>query len=75
MTSRAFEIPQDLLVSSVVEECRITLDQRHLDAAGLSKMLEAAKEASQKFAQEGNVRVEWERIWQIEPVLSPWPAA
>jgi N-carbamoyl-L-amino-acid hydrolase len=57
------------IVTSVVEECRITLDQRHLDAAGLSKMLEDAQQASLKFAQEGNVRVAWERIWQIEPVL------
>jgi N-carbamoyl-L-amino-acid hydrolase len=56
-------------VTSVVEDCRITLDQRHLDAVGLSKMLEDAKQASQKFAEEGNVRVAWERIWQIEPVL------
>ncbi|MBV8273747.1 MAG: hydantoinase/carbamoylase family amidase [Verrucomicrobia bacterium] len=57
------------IVTSVVEDCRITLDQRHLDAAGLAKMLEHAKQASQTFAQEGNVRVGWERIWQIEPVL------
>jgi hydantoinase/carbamoylase family amidase len=57
------------IVTSVVEECRITLDQRHLDAAGLSKLLEDAKRASQKFAQDGNVRVDWDRIWQIEPVL------
>ena len=57
------------IVTSVVEECRITLDQRHLDATGLAKMLDDAKHASQKFAREGNVRVAWERIWQIEPVL------
>src|SRR6266436_3169733 len=57
------------IVTSVVEECRIMLDQRHLDATGLAKMLDDAKQASQKFAQEGNVRVAWERIWQIEPVL------
>ncbi len=57
------------IVTSVVEDCRIMLDQRHLDATGLAKLLEDAKQASQKFAQEGNVRVAWERIWQIEPVL------
>ena len=57
------------IVTSVVEDCRITLDQRHLDGAGLSKLLAEAKQASQKFAQEGNVGVDWERIWQIEPVL------
>ena len=57
------------IVTSVVEECRITLDQRHLDAASLAKMLAEAKEASEKFAKEGNVKVSWERLWQIEPVL------
>lgn len=57
------------IVTSVVEECRITLDQRHLDAVSLSKMLEDAKEASQRFAKEGNVDVDWDRIWRIEPVL------
>jgi len=57
------------IVTSVVAECRITLDQRHLDATALAKMLQEAKTASERFAQEGNVRVSWERIWQIEPVL------
>jgi hydantoinase/carbamoylase family amidase len=57
------------IVTSVVEECRITLDQRHLDSAALAKMLAEAKAASEKFAREGNVKVSWERLWQIEPVL------
>src|SRR5467141_4473484 len=57
------------IVTSVVEECRITLDQRHLDAAALASMLREAKESSERFAKEGNVRVSWERLWQIEPVL------
>jgi N-carbamoyl-L-amino-acid hydrolase len=56
-------------VTSVVAECRLTLDQRHLDAAALAKMLQDAKAASERFAQEGNVGLSWERIWQIEPVL------
>ncbi len=55
------------IVTSVVEECRITLDQRHLDAGRLATMLQEAKEASERFAQEGNVRVSWERLWQIAP--------
>jgi hydantoinase/carbamoylase family amidase len=57
------------IVTSVVEDCRITLDQRHLDAEKLDRMLSEAKSASEKFAAEGNVDVAWERIWQIEPVL------
>ena len=55
------------IVTSVVEECRITLDQRHLDADALAVMLEEAKAASAQFAEEGNVKVSWERIWQISP--------
>jgi N-carbamoyl-L-amino-acid hydrolase len=57
------------IVTSVVEECRITLDQRHLDAAALGQMLAEAKEASERFAREGHVTVAWERIWRIEPIL------
>jgi hydantoinase/carbamoylase family amidase len=57
------------IVTSVVEECRITLDQRHLDDEALQKMLSEAKSASGKFAKEGNVDVAWERIWNIEPIL------
>ena len=55
------------IVTSVVEECRLTLDQRHLDAATLATMLSEAKAASELFAREGNVTVAWERIWQIAP--------
>ncbi len=57
------------IVTSVVEECRITLDQRHLDAKALQQMLSEAKAASEKFAKEGNVDVSSERIWNIEPIL------
>jgi len=57
------------IVTSVIEECRITLDQRHLDARALARMLSEAKNASEKFAAEGDVDLAWERIWQIEPIL------
>jgi len=57
------------IVTSVVEECRITLDQRHLDADALARMLSEAKTAGGKFAKEGNVDLAWERIWNIEPIL------
>jgi N-carbamoyl-L-amino-acid hydrolase len=57
------------IVTSVVEECRITLDQRHLDATALACMLAEANAASERFAAEGNVTVSWERLWQIEPIL------
>ena len=55
------------IVTSVVEDCRITLDQRHLDGPALAQMLQEAKEASERFAKEGNVKVSWERLWQIAP--------
>jgi acetylornithine deacetylase/succinyl-diaminopimelate desuccinylase-like protein len=55
------------IVTSVVEECRITLDQRHLDPAALARMYAEAKAASERFAREGNVTVTWERLWHIAP--------
>jgi len=57
------------IVTSVVETAEQLLDQRHLDAAELARMLEMAKEAAQRFAVEENIDVGWERIWNIEPIL------
>jgi hydantoinase/carbamoylase family amidase len=57
------------IVTSVVEECRITLDQRHLDPAALAAMLREARDAAARFAAEGGVSADWERIWRIEPML------
>ena len=56
------------IVTSVVEECRITLDQRHLDAASLARMLECAHAASASFAAEGGVGERWDRLCQMAPV-------
>src|SRR5207253_7665590 len=57
------------IVTSVVETAECLLDQRHLDAVKLAEMLDNAKAASRRFAQEENIEVEWERIWNIEPIL------
>jgi len=57
------------IVTSVVAECQLTLDQRHLDATALAQMFHEAKDAGERFAKEGNVSVSWDRIWQIDPVL------
>jgi hydantoinase/carbamoylase family amidase len=57
------------IVTSVVETAEQLLDQRHLDAGRLAEMLQAAKDASQRFADEERIEVEWERIWNIEPIL------
>jgi hydantoinase/carbamoylase family amidase len=55
------------IVTSVVEECRITLDQRHLDGVALKQMFKEAQDASHRFAKEGDVGVSSERLWQIDP--------
>jgi N-carbamoyl-L-amino-acid hydrolase len=57
------------IVTSVVAECDITLDQRHLDADGLARMYQEAQAASQRFAEEEKVGVQWNKIWQIHPIL------
>jgi N-carbamoyl-L-amino-acid hydrolase len=57
------------IVTSVVETAEQLLDQRHLDAAQLAELLSQARAASERFAQEENVEVSWERIWSIEPIL------
>ena len=57
------------IVTSVVETAEQLLDQRHLDAVKLARLLELAKEASARFAGEENIDVGWERIWNIEPIL------
>jgi N-carbamoyl-L-amino-acid hydrolase len=57
------------IVTSVVETAECLLDQRHLDATQLAEMLSNAEAASRRFASEENIEVEWERIWQIEPIL------
>jgi beta-ureidopropionase / N-carbamoyl-L-amino-acid hydrolase len=57
------------IVTSVVETAECLLDQRHLDAAKLAEMLEEAKRASEQYAAEENLDVEWQRIWSIEPIL------
>ena len=57
------------IVTSVVETAEQLLDQRHLDATSLAQMLSMAQEAAERFAREENIDVEWERIWNIEPIL------
>ncbi|HEV8462868.1 MAG TPA: Zn-dependent hydrolase [Gaiellaceae bacterium] len=57
------------IVTSVVETAEQLLDQRHLDAGSLARMLDMAKTAADRFAAEENIEVEWERIWSIEPIL------
>jgi beta-ureidopropionase / N-carbamoyl-L-amino-acid hydrolase len=57
------------IVTSVVETAEQLLDQRHLDAVKLARLLELAKAASERFAGEEDVEVSWDRIWNIRPIL------
>jgi hydantoinase/carbamoylase family amidase len=57
------------IVTSVVETAEQLLDMRHLDAGKLASMWEQVREACERFAEEERIEVEFERIWQIEPIL------
>jgi hypothetical protein len=49
----------------VVEDCTITLDQRHLDAGKLAAMWTDAQVAAKKFAVECKVEVAFGDLWRI----------
>ncbi len=57
------------IVTSVVETAEQLLDMRHLDAAKLASMWEQVREACERFVEEEKIDVEFERIWEIEPIL------
>ena len=57
------------IVTSVVETAEQLLDQRHMDADTLARMLAEARTASERFASEENIEVAWSRIWNIQPIL------
>jgi hydantoinase/carbamoylase family amidase len=57
------------IVTSVVETAEQLLDMRHLDATKLASMWGQVREACERFAEEERLEVEYERIWQIEPIL------
>ena len=56
------------IVTSVVETAEQLLDQRHMDAEKLARMLADAQSASERFAAEEDIEVSWERIWHIQPI-------
>jgi len=57
------------IVTSVVETAEQLLDQRQLDSEKLAALLEDAKSSCDRFAGEEGIEVEFERIWNIEPIL------
>src|SRR5439155_6113656 len=48
-------------------EVEMTLDQRHLDAEVLAKMLAEARDAASRIAADENINVAWRTIWRIQP--------
>lgn len=56
------------IVTAVVGECDMTLDQRHLSAESLATMLREAREASERFAAEEKVGMAWSKLWEIHPI-------
>jgi len=56
------------IVTAFNGTCELSLDQRALDAGVLAEMLAAAREASERIAAEEGCEVEWERLWEIEPI-------
>jgi len=55
------------IVTAIVGEAVMTLDQRHLNPQSLAAMYEEAQDISRKIAQEENIQVAWRKIWQIQP--------
>jgi N-carbamoyl-L-amino-acid hydrolase len=55
------------IVTAVPGVAEISIDQRALDAKVLADMVHEAQGASQRFAKENNVTVEWRHLFRIEP--------
>ncbi len=55
------------IVTAVVGEAEMTLDQRHLDPTTLAAMYNDAVAASKQIAAEEKIEVQWKKLWQIQP--------
>ncbi|MGN6626037.1 MAG: Zn-dependent hydrolase [Tepidisphaeraceae bacterium] len=55
------------IVTAVVGEAIMTLDQRHLQADSLAAMFREAQEASEAIATEERLGVQWKTLWRIQP--------
>jgi hydantoinase/carbamoylase family amidase len=56
------------IVTAFNGSCELSLDQRSLEADVLADMLARAQEVSREIAADEGCEVQWERIWQIEPI-------
>jgi allantoate deiminase len=48
--------------------CEVSLDQRALDPDVLADMLASAQAIAARIADEEGCSVEWEQVWEIEPI-------
>src|SRR4051812_34634920 len=55
------------IVTAVVGEAEMTLDQRHLSADVLANTYRDARESSDRIARDEKIDVAWKKIWQIQP--------
>ncbi len=55
--------------TAVAGECALTLDMRHIDAAQLRAMVDDARAAGARIAEEEGVDVTWRTIYQSPPQL------
>jgi acetylornithine deacetylase/succinyl-diaminopimelate desuccinylase-like protein len=55
------------IVTAVVGQATMTLDQRHLSADSLAAMYAEAKAASERIAKEEKIDVAWKTLWRIQP--------
>jgi allantoate deiminase len=56
------------IVTAFNGSCEVSLDQRALDAGVLADMLATAKADSERIADDEGCEVEWEQVWEIEPI-------
>jgi N-carbamoyl-L-amino-acid hydrolase len=56
------------VVTAIPGRTAILIDQRHLDAASLARMLDDLKAAGERLATAEGCTVEWERLWRIDPI-------
>lgn len=55
------------IVTSVVGQADMFLDQRHLSAKKLARMYADARRTSAQIAKDEKIEVAWNKVWNIQP--------
>jgi hydantoinase/carbamoylase family amidase len=55
------------IVTAVVGQADMMLDQRHLEAKKLARMYTDTRRASEKIAKDERIGVAWSKVWAIQP--------